>query len=218
MSVRTRLIVGFAVATLAPLSITVAISITLLKHSLSLASTRDLDELSKSLEKTGRELYKRTAEALKQDAAAGKIAPTRFNATDRSHWPADVQEFADAGDPQRVVLAGGRMDYLVSHGTDVWVYSIPLHGVELELGRMADQWARARATVERANGRSLRRAYVYLLVVLAAAIWVIAFIGVVLWTRRLSRPIRQLTQGLSEVAAGRLERFVSPRVLAAAID
>lgn len=209
MSVRTRLIVGFAIATLAPLSITVAISITLLKHSLSLASTRDLDELSKSLEKTGRELYKRTSESLKQGAATGKIAPAPFNAVDRGHWPADVQEFDDAGDPERVVLAGTeRMDYLVRHGGDVWVYSTPLHGVELELGRMADQWARARATVERANGRNLRRAYVYLLVVLAAAIWVLAFLGVVLWTRRLSRPIRQLTRGLSEVAAGRLEQRV----------
>ena len=44
MNVRTRLIVGFAIATLAPLSITVAISITLLKHSLSLASTREMPD------------------------------------------------------------------------------------------------------------------------------------------------------------------------------
>jgi len=212
MSVRTRLIVGFAIATLAPLSIMVAISITLLKHSLSLASTRDLDELSKSLEKTGRELYKRTAESLKQGAVGGKIEPARFNAADRGRWPPDlhdeVQEFADAGDSERIVLGRERMDYLVRHGGDVWVYSTPLHGVDLELGGMADQWARARASVERANGRNLRRAYVYLLVVLAAAIWVLAFTGVVLWTRRLSRPIRQLTKGLSEVAAGRLEQRV----------
>src|SRR5690348_1363223 len=126
MNVRTRLIVGFAIATLAPLSITVAISITLLKHSLSLASTRDLDDLSKSLEKTGRELYQRTAESLKQNAAAGKIAPTRFNAADRAHWPASVQEFAGAGDAEQVVLAGNNMDYLVHHGVDIWVYSTPL--------------------------------------------------------------------------------------------
>ena len=211
MSVRTRLIVGFAIATLAPLSITVAISITLLKHSLSLASTRDLDELSRSLEMTGRELYQRTGEALKQAAGSGKIAPVKFSAADRAHWPGNVQEFSDAAEHERIALsgqAGERMDYLVRHGGDVWVYSTPLHGAELELGRMADQWARARATVERADGRNLRRAYVYLLVGLAAAIWVLAFIGVVLWTRRLSRPIRQLTKGLSEVAAGRLEQNV----------
>ena len=125
MSVRSRLIVGFAIATLAPLSITVAISITLLKHSLSLASTRDLDELSKSLEKTGRELYKRTSESLKQDAAAGKIEPVRFNTGDRANWPAGVQEFAAAGDPEQVVLAGEHMEYLVRRGGDVWVYSTP---------------------------------------------------------------------------------------------
>jgi len=182
-----------------------------LKHSLSLASTRDLDELSKSLEQTGRELYKRTADSLKQDATSGKLTPARYNAGDRGHWPESVQEFSDAEEPERVEIAGSggeRMEYLVRHGGDILVYSKPLRGVELELGRMADQWARSRATVERANGRNLRRAYVYLLVVLAAAIWVLAFIATVLWTRRLSRPIRQLTKGLSEVAAGRLDQTV----------
>src|ERR1051326_1986432 len=208
MTVRTRLIVGFAVATLAPLSIMVAISISLLKHSLSLASTHDLDDLSRSLEKTGRELYRRPSDSLKQDVAAQRISPARFSSADRAKWPADVQEFADSGEPERVMLADERMEYLARRGGEVLLYSKPLHGVELELGSMADQWARARAAVERANGRNLRRADVYLLVVLAAALWILAFIGVGLWTRRLSRPIRQLTRGLSEVAAGRLDQRV----------
>jgi nitrogen fixation/metabolism regulation signal transduction histidine kinase len=62
--------------------------------------------------------------------------------------------------------------------------------------------------VEWANVRNLGRAYVLILVALAAAIWALAFAGVVLWSRRLTRPIRQLTKGLSEVAAGRLDQRV----------
>src|ERR1700681_2517610 len=158
MSVRTRLIVGFMIATLAPLAITVAISIWVLQFSLSIASTKDLDELSKSLEKTGRELYRRTRESLQHDAAAGTIAPQRFDALNRAQWPADVVDFAEAAQPERVILAGNkgdRMDFLVRHDRQIWVYSTPLHDVAL--GRVAEQYARARGTVDWASGRNLRR-------------------------------------------------------------
>ncbi len=207
MSVRTRLIVGFAIATLAPVAIVVAIAISVLQYSLSVAPLRELDELSTSLEKTGKALYQRVSESLRQDAASGKITPAQWSAADRGRWPADVQEFADTTEPDRISLAGNggdRMDYLVRR--DVWVYSSPLRGVELS--RIADQYARARERLEWANVRNLRRAYILILVALAAAIWVLAFAGVVLWSRRLTRPIRQLTKGLSEVAAGRLEQRV----------
>jgi nitrogen fixation/metabolism regulation signal transduction histidine kinase len=209
MSVRTRLIVGFAIATLAPVAIIVAIAISVLQYTLSVSPTHELDELSTSLQKTGKALYQRTSDSLKQDAVSGKIAPTQWHAADRAHWPSDVQEFADTPDADRIVLAGtggDRMDYLVRHDKDVWVYSTPLNGVAL--GRIADQYARARERVEWANVRNLGRAYVLILVALAAAIWALAFAGVVLWSRRLTRPIRQLTKGLSEVAAGRLDQRV----------
>src|SRR5579872_6523173 len=209
MSVRTRLIVGFAIATLAPAVIIVAIAISVLQYSLSVAPLHELDELSKSMEKIGRELYQRTGDTLKQDAAAGKIAPVQWKSADRSHWPTDVQEFADTSDPDRIALAGNggdRMDYLVRHASDIWVYSASLHGVELS--RIAEQYARARERVEWASVRNLGRAYVLILVALAAGIWVLAFTGVVLWSRRLTRPIRQLTKALSEVGAGRLDQRV----------
>src|SRR2546429_670097 len=118
MSVRTRLIVGFAIATLAPVAIVVAIAISVLQYSLSVAPLRELDELSTSLQKTGKALYQRTSESLKQDAAMGKIVPVQRHIADRAHWPSDVQEFADTSDPDRIVLAGNggdRMDYLVRH-------------------------------------------------------------------------------------------------------
>lgn len=208
MSVRTRLIVGFAIATLAPLAIVVAIAISVLQYTLSVSPTHELDELSTSLQKTGKALYQRTSDSLKQDAAAGKIVPVQRLTADRVHWPSDVQEFADTSDADRIVLAGNggdRMDYLVRHDKDIWVYSTRLN---VALGSIADQYALARERVEWTNVRNLGRAYVLILVALAAAIWAIAFAGVVLWSRRLTRPIRQLTKGLSEVAAGRLEQRV----------
>src|SRR5260370_1814115 len=75
---RNRLILIFAVATLAPLLVTAWVSVSLFDWSLSQASTKELDQVSKSLEKTGRELYQRACEALKQDVAAGRISPPRF--------------------------------------------------------------------------------------------------------------------------------------------
>ncbi len=206
MTVRTRLIAGFAIATSAPLAITVAISISLLQRSLTLG---ELDAVSLSLQKVGHELYQRAAESLKLDAAAGRVAPLVLHAAARAHWPVEAEEFAATDEPERIALGGdggSRIDYLVRRGHDVWVYSTPLHGVEL--ARIRGQYAQARAKVEKANGGELRRGYIYTLLVLAAAIWGLALLGVILWAQRLTRPIRQLTRGLSEVAAGRLDQRV----------
>lgn len=203
---RNRLIVVFAVATLVPLLVTAWISVSLLEPSFSGASTKELDQLSRSLEKTGRELYQRTRESLKQDAASGKIAPERFLAATQAQWPAPVQEFYMLGDPERFVLAGthgDRMDYLVRHGNEVWSYSASLHGVEMN--RLSAQFAHARALVADGGARDLRRGFL----LLAGSIWIIAFAALIYIAHRISRPIRQLTTGLSEVAAGRLEHRVA---------
>src|SRR5581483_2607425 len=214
MSVRSRIIVGFIIATLAPLAVIVAISISELKLSLSLASTRDLDDISQTLQKTGRELYQRSCDLLKRDAARGKLPPVRYNASKPDNWPADVEEFADSDDPERFALAGNegsRLDYLVRHGEEIWVYTMPFDGVQL--GLVAQQYSHARDVVAHAKGRNLRRGYIYTLVVLALLVWGLATVGVVLWAQRLSRPIRQLTKGLGQVAAGNLDERVEVRRL-----
>ena len=54
---RTRLIAVFLLATLLPLGLTLWTSLSLLEHSLELAPLHELDALSQSLEKTGREIY-----------------------------------------------------------------------------------------------------------------------------------------------------------------
>jgi len=199
---RNRLILIFAVATLVPLLATAWISVALLEPSFSLASTKELDEISKSLEKTGRELYQRTRDSLKQDAVLGRVAPDRFPAANRSRWPASVQEFYASRSPEHFVLGGNRgdrMDYLVRHGDDVWVYSSSLHGVAMD--QLSEQFARSRALVAAGEARDLRRGFI----LLTASIWIIAFAALIYIAHRVSRPIRQLTTGLSEVAAGNLD-------------
>ena len=196
---RNRLILVFGFATLAPLLVTAWISVSLL--DLSLAPTSELDQVSKSLEKTGRELYQRARESLKTEAALGRRKPQQFTASVRERWPAPVQEFFAGGQADRFLLAGNggdRLDYLVRHGEDVWVYSTSLHGVGMT--QISEQYARARALV----GRDLRRGFTYTFLLLTGAIWVLAFLALIYVADRISRPIQQLTTGLTEVAAGRL--------------
>ena len=66
---RTRLIAVFLLATLVPLGLTIWTALRLLDRSLALAPFSELDELSQSLQKTGREVYQQARESLRRDAA-----------------------------------------------------------------------------------------------------------------------------------------------------
>src|SRR5260370_3494422 len=153
---RKRLILIFAVATLAPLLVTAWVSVWLFDWSLSQASTKDLDQVSKSLEKTGRELYQRACEALKQDAAAGRISPQRFIPTAHEQWPLAVQEFDAGEEPETFVLVGNkgdRLDYLVRHGEEGWGDSTSLHRVAMQ--QLSGQYSRARSAAAADAARDL---------------------------------------------------------------
>ncbi len=196
---RNKLILIFVVATLAPLLVTVWISIDLLQRSLSLSPTRELDEISKSLQQTGREVYQRARASLQQDAQFGH-PPSRIYA------PNDQKEFWASREPERFILGGergSRLDYLVRHGNQVWEYSTSLHGIELN--QLAAQYTRARTVVEHSQTHNLRRGFTYTMISLAASIWVVALLALIYCAHRISRPIQQLTSGLTQVAAGNLE-------------
>ena len=70
---RTKLILVFLAATLAPLAAILWMSAALLEQSLSYAVTDDLDRLSKSLEGIAREYYRQAREELKAAADSGRI-------------------------------------------------------------------------------------------------------------------------------------------------
>src|SRR5450631_2708745 len=94
---RNKLIVLFAVATLAPLLVTVRFSLALLERSLDYSTSKQLDEISKTLNNTGRKLYQHTREDLKRDAAAGIATPTVYDLKSKADWPDKVQELWDSG-------------------------------------------------------------------------------------------------------------------------
>ena len=194
---RTRLIAVFLLATLLPLGLTLWTSLRLLEHSLELAPLNELDGLSQSLEKTGRELYQQARESLRRDAAEGRIP-----AVDVS--PTDAQAFRERGLDEEFVLAGvngDRLDYyLVGKHGNVAMYSRQL-GVPL--GELTKQIGDARRTVETSGVRNFR-GFGGALLLIAGSLWVAALAALVFLAARISRPVRQLTQGLERVAAGEL--------------
>ena len=204
---RNRLIVIFAVATLAPLAVTAWIFASAASSAVTRwTSTAEVDQLSRSLEKTGRELYRRASESLKEDVAAGRIAPVRFTSASRDRWPAAVREFFAKGDSAEFLYAGNQGDqlqYLIRHGDEVWAYSSSLHGVGMS--ELFDQYKHARALVADGSARDLRRGFTYTFLGLTGAIWIVAFLALIYFAYRISHPIQSLTAGLSEVAAGRLD-------------
>jgi nitrogen fixation/metabolism regulation signal transduction histidine kinase len=195
---RNRLILAFTVATLAPLAVTLWITDALFEHSLRYANTKELDELSRALERTGREYYQHLRETLKADAASGKLAPTRLA-------PSAAGEFWRSGEAERFVLsepAGDRLDLLVRRPDGVLVYSRPVGGGGMT--RLSEQYARARALVEAASTRDLRRGFSLTFGLLAAAIWLGALALLIYLSHRISRPIQRLTDGLRQLASGNL--------------
>jgi two-component system, NtrC family, nitrogen regulation sensor histidine kinase NtrY len=200
---RTRLILVFVIATILPLGLTLWTSLALLERSLKLAPLAELDEISQSLQKTGRELYKESEELLKRDAAQGSVAPRHLT-------PAQAQQFWDSEKTEWFELAGNRgdrLDYYVRREEEVLVYSRPM-GIAMDT--LAQQYADARETFERSAARDLRRGFSGALLVVATALWLAALAALIFLAARISRPVRQLTQGLGRVAAGDLGARVEP--------
>jgi two-component system, NtrC family, nitrogen regulation sensor histidine kinase NtrY len=204
---RNRLILVFVVATLAPLCLMGWISVRLLHYSLSLSATPELDQVSQSLKSTGRELYRRACESLKQDATSGRVQPRRFTVEQKEKWPGAVEEFFLSGDAESFYLDGNqrdRLDYMV-RGADgsVAMYTTSLNGISMQ--QLSDQYIGARATVAAAGTHDWRRGFTYTYLLLAAAIWLLTFLALLYFAQRISQPIQELTKGLSEVAAGHMD-------------
>jgi len=200
---RNRLILVFLAATLAPLAATWWITTSLLEHSLTYSSTDRLDSLSKTLERTGRELYQRARESLKREAQTAQAVPRIYGIGSQTGWPGDVREFWDSGDAERFALAqeGSVLKYMLRRPEGVWLYTSQFG---LSMAQLADQYRQAREAIDRDRGRDLRRGLLYTFASLAAAIWLLSLALLVYLAHRISRPIRQLTAGLAQLASGDL--------------
>lgn len=195
---RTRLILVFVLATLAPLGLTLWTGLDLLKYSLS-APLLDLNSLSGSLEATGRELYQQSRETLRRDAMEGRATPTHLA-------QAEAQAFWDSGAPEQFELSGDggdQLDYYVRGDGEVLRYS---RHMGVKMGDLRRQIARA----GRVQESDFRRGFSRTLLAVAAVLWLLALGALVFLAARISRPVQRLTQGLSSVAAGDLSTRVPP--------
>ncbi len=212
MSLRTQLIAVFLLATLAPLGAMLWVTINLLETSLTYASTDELDSISNSLEATGREFYQRAKDSIQQDAAVGKLNPQRFARADRDLWPTQIATFHASGEPARYFLSGDsgdRLNYLVRQPNgDIWAYARKLGGPGMT--RLQQQIASAREVVNRARVFNLRRGFVLTLLASAAAVF-LASLAFLIWIAiQITRPMRELQQGLAELASGNFSVRLAP--------
>lgn len=208
-TLRARLIVAFLAATVLPLAATIWITTTLIDRSLTYSTTDDLDRLSRTLESTVRQLYQRERDALKQDALAGRVTPSSFAIADAGTWPEAVRAFWDSGESERFGLsgsAGDHLDYLRRRDGDadgrrgVDTYSRDLRGVHMD--QLSAQLRDTRQLVASNEGRDLRRGFTLTLLVLLGAAWLVSLAPLIFMAHRISRPVKQLTAGLTDFAAG----------------
>jgi len=211
-SLRTRLIAAFVIATLVPLGATIWVTSLLLERSLGYATTEELDRLSRTLEETVRQFYQRERDALRADANLGRTATTFYTTATQTTWPEAVRAFWDSGEGERFGVtgsAGDRLEFMTRHEHGVDVYSRDLGGIRMET--LTDQLRRARELVASAKTRDLRRGFTLALLLLVALVWVASLVPLVFMAHRISRPIQELTAGLTAFAAGDWDRRLDSR-------
>jgi nitrogen fixation/metabolism regulation signal transduction histidine kinase len=181
----------------------------LLEPTSFLRAAEEVNTLSQSLLRTGKELYQRDSADLKAQAQEGKLKPQKFAAANRDSWPEPVRAFADSNDGDRFLdnQEGNRLDYFERHGGDVWVYSGSLD----DIAGLSRQIADAREMVDVARERDLRRGIKLTYILAAASFWLLSLALLVYMAHRTSRPIQQLTAGLTELSAGDLTARVRER-------
>lgn len=162
----------------------------MLEVGLQSNAVRELDEVSRVLELTGRDLYSAARETLRRQASDGAA-------------PSAVLPASGARTGERFELLGPAGEELVYYrpvGSSVHVHRMRLSSVGMH--RIRTRYASARSAVDEAGSRDLRRGVRTAFVVLAAGIWAGA-LALLLWmTNQFARPLHGLTQGLRRVAEG----------------
>jgi len=207
-TLRNKLVLVFLAATLAPLLVTLWITTSLLERSLSYSSTQELDRLSRALENTGREYYQAARQQLKDDAVSDRVQAQR---PPRPNWTEAQKEFWASGEQERFRLEGARQDrleYVVRESSGLAIYARPLG---LEMAVITEQYRSARQTIADNRARNLRRGFNYTYMILTVAIWLASLLILIFFAKRISRPIQQLTAGLSELAKGNFSVRLAPQ-------
>jgi nitrogen fixation/metabolism regulation signal transduction histidine kinase len=206
---RNKLIAAFIIATALPLSATIWIATSLLDRSLGYATTKEIDELSRTLEGTVRQFYQRERETLKQEVLAGRSGPTTYDVSAMAAWPDPVREFWESGEPERFGLSGpggNHVDYMRRSPGGVDVHNRALGAIRMR--ELSASLRDKRQLVDSIETHDLRRGFTLTLLLLVAGVWIVSLAPVVFIAHRISRPIRQLTAGLADFAGGSVDRRV----------
>lgn len=199
---RSRLVLAFLLATLAPLGISLWITTSLLDHSLSLSTTSEVEELSAALERTAREFYQQSRDMLRSDVEAGRAVARKFLLTRRAEWPPDLVVFWESGEQRRFQAASmdNQLHYLVRMPEGVARYSRQLGS--MRMGEVSGLLAKARTRVEKSRTRDIRRGFLTTLSLLAATISALSIAVIIFFANRISRPVQKLTDALQRLASG----------------
>jgi nitrogen fixation/metabolism regulation signal transduction histidine kinase len=195
---RNKLVLLFLGATIVPVLATVALTMAL--FNLSLTPSRDLDNISRSLERAGREYYQQSEDILRSEALAGKVQAEHFELVSRRAWPEALNEFWDGGEQEgynRTGNAGDMLQYFRREPAGIAVYSMHL-GVQMDA--LFEQYRKARLLVE--EGENYKQGFTWVYILLTALIWMASAIFLIYIASRFSRPLEQLTAGLQELAGG----------------
>lgn len=202
---RNRLILVFVAATVVPLAVTLWVSHSLLERSLRYSATGELDQISRSLESTARQLYVREREALRGQVTQGKLKADRFAVSEFRLWSQDLQQFWESGEPERFHLAGNGGEVLIlllRRDDEILRYSRSLGGVQLQTIRK--QIAQARQTTEEATARDLRR----VLILLAVIPWMAALAILIFSTHRITAVATRAYNRMAEQLQQSRERLL----------
>ena len=218
---RNRLILAFLAATVLPFAATVWITTSLLNRSLGYATTGELDRVSRTLEATVRQFYQRERDTLRSDALAGRVQPAIYVEAASATWPDPIRAFWESGENERFGLSGpggDHVDYLrrrpdapshasaVTAATGVDVYTRDLRGLRME--ELSAELRTTRQLIGSIDSRDLRRGFTLTLLVLLGAAWLVSLAPLIYIAHRTSRPIGQLTEGLTAFADGDWSRRV----------
>jgi two-component system nitrogen regulation sensor histidine kinase NtrY len=197
-----KLILIFLAATLIPTGAILWMSAALLNYSLSYAATEDLDRLSQSLEDVARNYYRQSCEILKKDSVSGTIEARKWNPGELSGQNPALKQFWESGETERFARSqtnGDRLLYMIRKDADVWVYSKPFG---LSMTELEKQLQQTRSQLEVLQQHDLRKGFTLTLLVLSGIVWILALASVFYMANRISRPIRDLTNGLHRLAGG----------------
>jgi len=199
---RNKLVVLFLGATVVPVIATVLLPTAI--FNVSLTPARDLDEISRSIEETGREYYQQARQTLQNEAQTNAVKPERFALSSRTKWSDALNEFWDSGDAESFNLTGDAGNILAYYRREPDGVAVYTKQLPIKMESLREQYRKARGLVDNRETYNLR-GITWFYIALTALIWMASASALIYLAARVSRPMEQLTAGLQQLASGNFD-------------